>query len=356
MQRRDGSGRRYALATLGVTTAATMTVASACVIPDLRATGKACPCGAELVCDPCTATCVPAGSERDNCDSDPLAAVQVTNLIADWSTPNVIRWSWQLGADDVPDQLVGFRLVVATSVAEVMSESGSARVYTNKDSPELRAYYLRHTNGLDPVISTFSDQLEPSTLYFARLVATDTAGRVSATNVAQQRTQEPAVGSLDVFDGDEVAATQPALDFSTMCATPARGCYSWQCEGDAPCYENLRLRPAAFTLGEHITEGQFATTAFLEVTLEVQGSPSDWSEIRLWLQAEAGPHRLNGVTFRGDADLPGPRVYQVPLRVLQRGGDPLAYATIESPVYETGVGLSLDARASATIHRLRFVW
>lgn len=331
-------------------------IAAACSVPELDATGKRCPCGTGAVCDPCTNTCVPPGALPDSCDDDPLAAVQVSELQAEWSTPNQIRYSWSLGTDDDPDKLVGFRLVVATSEEDLLAETGSARIYTEIENPELRGYYLRHTNGLDPVTSTFADGLDPEIVYVARLQAIDTAGRIASTNVAQQRTQSEERDEHMVFDTAPLAeVAPPELLYSGACGEGS-SCYAWTCTGDDVCYENLRLRDRVTVLSELITEGEFNTAAFLEVVLEVEGAPSDWSDMRLWLDGDMHPHALKGLTYRSTAAIPGPRTYQVPLRVLVLGGETLAYPALDQPLYETGVGLSVEPGAAATIHRLRIAW
>lgn len=331
-------------------------VVTACSVPDLDATGKRCPCGDGAVCDPCTNSCVPEGALPDSCDDDPLAAVQVSELLAEWSTPNQIRWSWTLGADDDPDKLVGYRLVVARSEADLLDETGSALVFSEIENPELRGYFLRHTDGLDPVTSTLTDGLEPDVVYFARLQALDTAGRVASTNVAQHRTQEEERGEHIVFDVAPVPEVEPPdLTYAASC-TDGSGCYRWTCVGEEVCYDNLRLRDGSIVLNELVTEGRFNTTAFVEFVLELEGSPSDWSDLRVWLDGEEGPHVMKGITYRSTAAIAGPRTYQIPLRVLIHGGEALSYEMLDQPLYETGVGLSVDPDATATIHRVRVAW
>ena len=109
-------------------------------------------------------------------------------------------------------------------------------------------------------------------------------------------------------------------------------------------------------LSQLVTEGRFNTTAFLEVVLELEGSPSDWSDVRFWLEGEPSPHAMKGLTYRSNASIPGARTYQFPLRVLTAGGEALSYEALDQPLYETGVGLFVEPGATATIHRLRIAW
>ncbi len=334
-----------------------------CTVDDLAANGKRCPCGEGAVCDPCTDTCVAPETLPERCDNDPLAAVRVSNLRGDWATPNVVQWSWDLGIADDPDQLASFRLVIAESEEDVLSESGTARVFTAAENPELGRYLLPRAESPDPVVKTQTDGLEPTVSYFARLFALDTSGRVSSTNIATRLTQDEAIrGELVVFADQAVPLTQPDdLSLGTDCGVTGDGCYQWQqsADCDSGCFENLRLSDLSIDLGGAIQAGPFETSAYLEFAIAVDAAaPSYWSDARLWLRDMPGTtdaHAVRALTFRTSSDYPGYRTHQLPLRVF-RSDKLLTYEDLSLSLEEFGIGGTWVAGATVRIDSVRIVW
>jgi hypothetical protein len=332
-----------------------------CTVGPLPVEGTRCPCGSGAVCDPCTQQCVAEGQPLSSCGNDPSAAIQVSNLRAEWATPNMILWRWDLADSNDPDQLGGFRLVVGESEQDVVDESGSARVFSATDNPELARYFLPRANGEDRVLMTLSDGHDPSSLYFARLVASDSLARVSSTEVAQKRTQDPSVRApIVIFDEPPAALSLPA-EYALKMGGAYAGeyCFEWQAVNCQDCFENLRHYELAMQLDPLISVGGFSTTAYIEFSVEVDGEvPSYWSDVRLKFGPTAAPNNgttggFRGYTIRTTTDVPGYRTYQVPLRALAADGGLLQYAALADPLQEVSIGGGWDAGASVRIDAVR---
>lgn len=335
-----------------------------CTVGDLVADGKRCPCGDGAICDPCTDTCVPPALVRVRCDDDPLAAVHVSDLRADWATPNVIHWSWTLGADDQPDLLTGFTLVVAETEEDVLTGEGTARSISADDNPELGAYMLRNTTDPNPVDHTMSYGHDPATTYYARLIARDASGRVSTTEIAERRTQEPSTGGrIDLFVDAPVPSVLPLdLTFEARCGDGGGACYQWTapptCPEDGTCYENLRLRNLPVTLADEIAPGPLETTAYLEYRVAIEGTiPAYWSEARIWFSGAPGPHGVRGFTTRATPGDDGGRTYQLPLRIFTRGSaGAVRHDDLATSLQEVGVGGRWAPGSVVRFRNVRVFW
>ncbi|MFO0634908.1 MAG: serine/threonine-protein kinase [Nannocystaceae bacterium] len=218
--------------------------------------------------------------------SDPAAAVQVGELHAQWATPNTIRWAWS--AQGEADALRDYELVVGPSEHDVLTRSDACRVFTRADNPELGHFLLPRTGGADPVRATITDGHAPEQAVFARLWATDTAGRRHASNVASVHTAPPPVAEVVVFaDARPHGFSIPVLE--VVDTKPYAGTHHLQFTSrcDPPqCFANLRWQDLGVDLSR-MTPGDFATTAYLELAVAVAGDATSWwSQLRLWYDAE----------------------------------------------------------------------
>jgi hypothetical protein len=321
----------------------------ACVIPGLDLGGRACPCAAGYHCDSATQRCLERPSDAPS--------IEVNNLSVAWVTPNQIRWTWN--ATGTPDQLREFRLVVGASEADVSTVSGSARTYGPAENPELGRYFLPRTGGESPVVATTSDGLQASTLYVARLIATDVSGRVSITNFASQRTADPPLGSVLLFEDQNTAGYSIPSEMSLSTDRPHSGTHDYelvQSCTEAACFTYLRRQGLSIDLSP-IPEGSFLTGAYLELSVAYGGDvPSYYSAARLWFGDGAlmKLYYYNGFTIAQDDRW---HTIQVPLRALvaQDEVTPLVFTELGGGLFEFAVGGYWQNGAQVRIDSLR-VW
>ncbi|MFO0727354.1 MAG: hypothetical protein U1E65_26490 [Myxococcota bacterium] len=320
-----------------------------CVIPGLELGGRACPCAPGYSCDPSTERCLatPGGQ----------ASIQVSSFGVAWVTPNQIRWTWT--ATGTPDQLREYRLVVGTSEADVASETGSARVYGPAQNPELGRYFLPRTGGESPVLATTSDGLQPSTLYVGRLTATDVSGRVSITNFASQRTADPPLGSVLIFEDQDTAGFSIPHEMSLSTDRPHSGSHDYelvQSCAEAACFTYLRRQDIGVELSP-IPEGSFLTGAYLELSVAYGGDvPSYYSAARLWFGDGSVMHLYyyNGFTIPQDDTW---HTIQVPLRAMLAQDEitPLQFSGLAGGLFEFAVGGYWQNGARVRIDSIR-IW
>lgn len=200
--------------------------------------------------------------------------------------------------------------MLAGSAADARAATGSARVYSSTDNPELGRWVLNEATGADPVRMTFTDGLEANRAYFAVLRATDRDGRVFATDVVEARTVPEAVGGVSLFD--EASGGSWPADFALSDRNAYRGaaCMAWTVSCPSPatsCRQNLKLLGLSATV--EVPDGR---TPFLELHVRNTGAPSWWSQVNVGL--------TNGRFFAFGAftlrQQDGYRRYQLPLSEL----------------------------------------
>lgn len=321
-----------------------------CVIPPLS--DKACPCADGFRCDPARQVCVPRAADE--------GAIQVDALGVAWVTPQQMRWTWTSTGD--PEQLRAYELVVATRAEDLSSRSGSAVVWTVAENPELGRYYLPRTDGQSPVRATTTDGLQPSTLYFGQLSAIDVRGKISLSNVASQRTADPPLSSVEIFEDEDTAGYSIPSNMVRSTDRPYRGSHDYRlvssCDnGVAACFMYLRRQGLNLSLAA-IPEGSFTTGAYLEVAVAYEGAvPSYFSAVRLWF-GESDPMRLyyfNAWTARADGRW---RLIQVPLRALRDSQDEgtLQYSELSRGLFELAVGGLWSDGATVRIDAIRIYY
>lgn len=325
-------------------------VLAGCVIPPLS--DRPCPCADGYRCEPARQVCVPRPDDE--------GAIHVDALGVAWVTPNQMRWTWT--STGVPEQLRAYELVVATRAEDLATRSGSAVVWTVAENPELGRYYLPRTDGQSPVLATTTDGLEPSTLYFGQLSAIDVSGKVSITNVASQRTADPPLSSIEIFEDADTMGYSIPSELSLSTDHPYRGTHDYllvsHCEsGVAACFTYLRRQELNISLGA-IPQGSFTTGAYLELAVAYAGPvPSYFSAVRLWF-GESGLMRryyFNAWTARADGQW---RLIQVPLRALRDAEDQgtLEYSELSRGLFEFAVGGLWSEGATVRIDAIRIYY
>jgi hypothetical protein len=334
-------------------------------IGDLEIEGKGCPCLDTHVCDVVLDLCVALGSAGAG---HPDAAVKPQYLRAEWTTAAAIRWIWDLGGADRPDELAGYRLVVGPSEQAVLAEEGTEAWAGSIESatdpahinPELGRYTLPRTGSLDPLVATISDLHDADAIAFARLVATDTAGRQWATNVAQARTTVSPRDEVVLFSEASVMGLFIPVSYGRTTGAAYQGTYHYEWVNSTGLgFEQLRHQPQPFISVDGVSEGSFASTAFVEMAVRLQAdAPSFWSEI--WIRFPDGTPEgfnaaFNPLSIRNDDAY---RIIQVPLRVLRDKSDTvlLEHARLAQGVDEHSVGGQWSDGAIVRVDEVRVRW
>ena len=345
-----------------------------CSVGELDLLGKQCPCTEGWVCDEAHNSCIPAdgtgvggmaGSGGVGADGGMggsgnvgAAAVTVSNLGIVWTTPNSMRWSWDM--EGTPDQLVGLEVVTGTSEQDVQDRTGSARVWAAADNPELGRYFLPATGGDEPVVATTTDEHQPSTLYHCQLTAIDTAGRRSVSALASGRTTDPPTSTIVIFaDTDPPGYSLPG-GIVRSDRNPYAGTHHYDfvqtCSGNETiCYEMLRRMEMGTDLSG-ISQGALSTTAYVEFALATEGpTPSYWTEIRLRTGTDADNQqwKYDGWSVRADGAY---RLHQVPLRALTWEGAPMSKTELDRGLHQFGVGGSWKDTGHVAFDEIRIHW
>jgi hypothetical protein len=299
---------------------------------------------------------------------------QVSGLHAAWSTPNQIRWAWDVDLGST-DTLQEFRLELASSEAALLAGGDDVRVVTRAENPELGFLELPGTMGADPVRATVVDALEPDTDYAARLLAIDDFGCTHATAVALEHTPPPPVGDITVF-----ADTLPGYvlpDNLRLLDDPTRA-YGGsafleyrpqddpECEGVTPvCWQNLRIQGMAIPLA---LGNAYDKTAYVELALA-----ADTANTPYWANAWLRFHAVCSAcvdcasepctaeqcpTCSGYYDAwtvrpsSGYRVLQWPLRAFLRGDAPIPAVESDAGLFGFALGAAWDPGAIIRIDEI----
>ncbi len=272
-------------------------------------------------------TQVPRGHGRAE-EASPVSAVQVSELRAQWATPHQIRWAWD--ADGDPDGLLHYELILGPSAAAVRARGPQTRRVGPEHNAELSRFLLPKTTSVDRVQGTTTEYHQPRTQVFAQLVATDTSGNTSASNVAGIWTQELPTHELVVLDESGVAGVSIPPGFELADDFPSRGTahyrYDVDCEARAECWIVMRRAGLGVAIpSDTLSEGNYNTTAYLQLAVAVVGAtPPWWSEIWIWYTdaahstSDADLSRIAlfaGFTAHADGDY---HVLEVPLRAFTR--------------------------------------
>ncbi len=276
------------------------------------------PCDAERPCAPGWSC---AGGVCVDCvdQDDPTALVRVGELRAEWTTPESIQWRWQVEGDE--GDLDHYEVLLGPSAEAVCYRRDTVRVITPDESPELGELSFRMTSVVNLVDHTITDGLDPSTPYHARLIAIDTAGRRSVSQIAGDSTRAPASSSFPIFT-DQLDDGWYARGFTRRVDGSGSGYLEMtqSCpDGAADCWTNAGLQndsspQISDARGTLLTLGNFENAAFLELTLTTEsGVRARYGEVKMAFGEECNLFFLSPFAMRADSQ---PHKVQVPLRVL----------------------------------------
>lgn len=327
-------------------------VLSACYLPDVDISGKGCPCTTGYECS--DGLCVPRGQQVDaSPDAEPDASpdaepdtspdadgepcqplLEVEGFRAVWSTPNAIRWAWDARLED-EEHFFEYRLVLAESIEDVESRSGTSRVFDQRGNPELGRFVLPRLSGSDDlVLGTTTDDLRHTTPYYGQLIVIDRGLCEFRAPVVPMSTTLELTDEIVIFRDDQPPGSpRPSGTFLPQPDSEGEGNHlehipdtDEECNEQVPrpnvCPNNLRWLGLGIELSEISTEGLFETAIF-ELLVWYDGvNPSYWSHLWLSFYPERQNHSFQVFTIRSTG---GYDVVQVPLGVLQFDGIPLSF-------------------------------
>ena len=310
---------------------------------------KTCPCGEGFECDEVCDRCVPSGGG---------GLITISDLGAEWTTPNGIRWSWL--AQGRPEDLARYELIVGET-QQAVCQGRDVRVWGPDDNPELARFFLPDSASADPVTRTLTDEHQSDRPYFARLRAIDTRSRVSLSNVASTRTLgQPQVGALEVYSESDIGSAPQCLSPSST--APFQGSKHYQVtpacpnEGDgncagpnnaASCWMNLSLeKNIDLTTWD---AGSFET-AYLEFAIAYDATaPAYWAEAHL--KRDQAVWSVRALTLRADGAY---RLYQVRLNSLIHSSErPIELADLAQPFDAFWLGGRWQAGSTVRIDEVR---
>jgi hypothetical protein len=340
----------------------------ACTVGEVDYTGKACPCppiGYVCVNNACVQS-----SGGDSSTPVGNSLIQISNLRAEWTTPNVIRWVWQ--SSGKKDDFGRYELTITSDVPNV----GGVKTWTVKDNAELGRFELPNPNGgIDPVVATMTDTHDPNATYSAVLVAYDSAGNSSTSNRAQATTGVKPTSELPLYAGTQTPNmwTLNMTFRSSGCGRTGGGCCELKpdttssCansfDAGASCYVNMQLGFNSAVDSSTVTANSFQTNAYLEFYYRYDGSqPSYWSDMWLFLNGAAPCKNaqyckvaLAPWTVSNAASY---RRMQVPLRALNYDFAKLPPPTavdIQTGITEVGIGGSWSPGSTVDLDHLS-IW
>ncbi|MEC7521684.1 MAG: hypothetical protein VYE22_17515 [Myxococcota bacterium] len=340
-----------------------------CAVDPVSPEGKACPCDAEgWMC--IGGTCLPEGS----CGGG--GTYPVTSFAAEWETPHVVHWTWELAEGANPAALEEVEVVIGEAPENAFAvercacrramdlpcdPSDGVRVIGRDEYEELgAATLLDSTGGVHPVREVATLGLDADTRYAAALVTHDRElvgeRRASAVSgVAFARTQPAPRDSIVIFDEtrapDSVLTYPPAecyphdggYRYEVSCPPPpaARGqcrddvvpCSDfwppeeadrWLCEPEehpeatARCWQSFRWQSMDVATAP-LSPGRYET-AYLEIVATLGGEfDLGYVELETRLRDESGTDVDWEERSRGGARLRADgveHVHEIPLRVL----------------------------------------
>ncbi len=322
------STRSPARAFAALTFAAPLVVVASCSVAELDLTGKQCPCTSGYVCDVPSNTCVfaltrPDGGPLDDAlvapERNPAALLSVKSfaVVADWKTPNVVRWDFTIEGK-APD-FKSYRLDVGARMTSFADNDFVS--YGPIDRPELGVFDARGAKVAGPAsLWTFS-RANPNTKQFGRLTVVDRTNQQNVSVIASAQAASGASSKAALFDGITPATTprptgmfdfkNGAHVFNVDCATLP-----------SPCVKKVELGGLAVALDASgpFTQADF-DRAFLDLELEGTFAASSFDSV---VAIEPGTGACTGGDCRwgyagwtmSAAPNPGVTTLQVPLAKL----------------------------------------
>jgi hypothetical protein len=326
-----------------------------CTIPDLDFTGKQCPC-------PDGWSCVAGACARAAATDGPVGRITVGNLRAAWSTPNSIRWEWDVAGSK--DDFGEFQLTVASQPPG----AGGSMTWTSAVNVELGRLYLPNPNGNEDLVTgTITDQHDTDTTYVATLVALDSSGNRSVSNQAQTATTVQLTHTITFFSNATPPGypLPPPIVVAQGCGISGSACLSYTpsadpmcmaeaCSPGMCCYENLRWQDLNADTSM-ITQGSFDQIAYYEFYIASTGkAPSYWADVWLYLNP-SGSQKI--FTYHPWSYRPDPafRRVQIPLRALSDGTNLLTHQDLMAGINGFDVGSNWDESGSAYLDEVA-IW
>jgi hypothetical protein len=344
------AGPRVAVALLVVGGASTCTV-------DTSLDGKRCPCVDGYVCDEPLGRCV-----RQTC----APSFAIEHLEVEWATPNTIAYRWEPLGDD--EDHLQYELLLAENEDDLFTGSGTARRLTLATHPELD---FAHRPGAQGLQRSMARDLEPGTLYLARVVAIDDSLCPFRSTVLASRTADEATAAIALFEdtiapGVELQPEGVVVEGGQVIYTPNADPECTQVEGsDADCGNPVRLQHLDVIASQTSPEspGLSASSferAFLEMRVANRGELGSVSaELWIWPDgcAGGGLYQLDNFTLITAEDH---QIVQVPLSVMLRESDgaPLTFAALDidnggSPICGTAIGAQWNKLGQVLIDHIR---
>jgi hypothetical protein len=357
MRARPNTSRRKTLAVPALAIAiasAPLVLALSCSVGDLDLTGKECPCTTGYFCDLPSNTCVlglptpEAGAFEDRAIPDdalvapernPAALLNVTSLTPEWTTPNVVRWNF-----DVEGNATDFKsYVVEVGASPAAFEMNKVEIYGALDRPELSLFDARGKKAIGPAPIFTLTRATANTKPYARVTVFDKAGQANVTAITPAIVPIAATKRAKIFDGT-TAATNPRppgeFDFKNGAHVLVVDCGL----APSPCAKKVELGALDIVLNaqDNFSQADF-DRAFLDIDLQgnVGGSSFD-SQVAI----EPGNGSCSGADCRwsftgwtqSTAPDPGTTTLQVPLRKLVNSvRGPLTRAIVEEKGFKVAV-------------------
>jgi hypothetical protein len=290
------------------------------------------------------------------------AAIAIHELRAAWSTPNQIRWHWDVEGEE--SDFLAYELVIGPTEEDVIARAPSTTLFDGTRNPELGVFILPRTFQATVVTATTTDLLEPDTTYYAQLLVRDTAGAESTSNVAVARTNPPPLYEIVLLaEGDAPGYSSPTTyvpDTTAPFAGAEHWSYSHTCATEPACWENLQRQGLMFDLSL-IREGDFETSAYLEFATSLSGSiPSWYGGAQLWYGDADDLTVYAGWQIAADGQY---RVIQAPLDAFVYPGGagpeddvPVAYEALAAGVTAFVVGGHWSDGATVRVDEARLRW
>jgi hypothetical protein len=309
-----------------------------CGVGSLDLAGKQCPCVDEWVCDTATDTCVletPATGPMPGPEvaapppPPPGGTIMVSDLEADWVTPNTIRWSWAVSGN--PAEFGHYELVTGPNESIVTTHVG-ARAWS-PTNPELKEFAPR----ISPLpaapfrVWTITQEHVPGTTTWAEITAIDVNGRGQAAKAVTAKTSAEATDLFTIFQDTALpGAPEPNATQFTRVTSGAFGtsshCYLYtpQCPAtQTQCQDLFGQLDLARTLTT-LSQAEF-NRAFVEFQMRASALvPTEYVTFALQVGLPACGtgecrYRINGLSLTPNDTY---RVFQIPLKKLLRSNDP----------------------------------
>lgn len=283
------------------------------------------------------------GSRRDAAPSDaPRCALELTDLVAEWATPNTIRWRWKTGGEY--ERFASYRFRLAPSERDLRDRTNAVVTFDEGNRAELGTI-SQIAPAAGGQLQAFFDarELASATSYVAQVEVLDNTGCLTASDMSAGRTQQSAPNVVTVFSETPVGYSIPAsYRFTTGASYRGNGHYQGSVDcavGESPCW--LWARHSGLDLALAVIGADaFATSAFLELAVACDNGPVGYAGVRLSFGEDSGNDPFNdeawGLRCDGAYEL-----IQAPLRVFTKplqSGRVLAPADLAAALFEAGVG------------------